>query len=124
MTAGLPVSAASSLWIDAQLPPVLAIWLREWGATAVHVHELGMLTAKDHEIFSAARTANAIVVTKDEDFVQLLEREGPPPRVLWVTVGNVRNAQLHAIFSQHWASVSAQLAAGEPLIEISELPWQ
>ena len=90
----------------------------------MHVTDLGLLTATDGEIFDAARAANAIVVTKDEDFVRLLETHGPPPRVLWVTVGNVRNAQLHAIFSLHWPSVSAQLAAGEPLIEIADLPWR
>jgi predicted nuclease of predicted toxin-antitoxin system len=107
-------------WDDAKLPPALADWLREWGTTAVHVSALRLLTATDREIFDAARAANAIVITKDEDFVRLLESHGPPPSIVWVRVGNVRNANLNAIFSRHWESVSAQVAAGEPLVEIPD----
>jgi hypothetical protein len=44
------------------------------------------------------RAAEAsVVVTKDEDFVRLLERHGPPPQIVWVTCGNVRNAALRAV---------------------------
>lgn len=108
-----------AVWIDAQLPPALATWLITRGSTAVHIADLGLLRATDREIFEAARAANAIVITKDEDFVHLLEVHGPPPRLIWVTVGNVRNAQLLAIFAQHWTAIDTQLAAGEPLIELA-----
>ena len=72
-------------------------------------------------IFAAARVAVAVVVTKDEDFVRLLEAHGPPPQVIWVTVGNVRNARLHALFEPHWPAMRVLLAAGEPLVELAEL---
>lgn len=58
-------------WIDAQLPPALAAWIGAAGGRATDVDELGMLRAPDPEIFTAARAANAVVVTKDEDFVLL-----------------------------------------------------
>ena len=108
------------LWVDAQLPPALAEWLAEWGEVARHVVDLGLLTAPDEAIFAAARDASAVVVTKDEDFIHLLEAMGPPPQVVWVTVGNVRNARLRALFEQHWPALRAQLATGEPLVELSE----
>ena len=38
---------------------------------------------KDREIFDRARLANVVVMTKDRDFVDLLECLCPPPQVLW-----------------------------------------
>lgn len=122
MTSGEEATAPGELWIDAQLPPALAAWLTEWGAVARHVADLAMLTAPDAGIFAAARRARAIVVTKDEDFVRLLEARGAPPQVVWVTVGNVRNARLRMLFERHWPAIRAQLVAGEPLVELSETP--
>jgi predicted nuclease of predicted toxin-antitoxin system len=58
------------------------------------VRDLGLRDAKDHVIFEAARTANAIIMSKDEDFRLLVERLGPPPQVLWVTCGNTSNERL------------------------------
>ena len=40
------------------------------------------------------RQGNVIVLTKDSDFVQLLERRGPPPQVVWLTCGNTSNLAL------------------------------
>lgn len=66
--------------------------------------DLGMLSAPDPEIFTAARAANAVVVTKDEDFVRLLESLGP-------TAGGVDHSRQR---SQCRASqaVDAELAHG------------
>lgn len=58
------------------------------------------------------------MVTKDEDFVQLLEHRGPPPQIVWVTCGNVRNETLREIVDAAWPRVAELIAAGEPLIEI------
>lgn len=121
MTAARGTEPRGELWIDAQLPPALADWLVAWGAPSRHVADLNLLTAPDNGIFAAARAAGAVVVTKDEDFVQLLEAHGPPPQVDWVTVGNVRNVRLRALFAQHWPAIRRQLAAGEPMVELAEL---
>lgn len=108
------------LWVDAQLPPALARWLTiECGVTATHVHELGAASAPDPAIFAAARQAEVAVVTKDEDFVVLLERHGPPPQVVWVTAGNLRNAELRQLMVAAWPRVAELLAAGHPLVEVS-----
>lgn len=119
MTSGSGALAPGEVWVDAQLPPALAAWLTEWGTPARHVAELGFLTSADAQIFEAARAVSAIVVTKDEDFVRLLEAHGPPPQVVWVTIGNVRNAQLRSAFERHWSGIRDQLAALEPLVELS-----
>lgn len=108
------------VWIDAQLPPALARWLRESGVDAAHVEDLGLLHASDAAIFTAARDADAIIAAKDIDFVTLLERHGPPPRVLWVTCGNVSNVRLHEIFRTKWPQIAELLAMGEPLVELRD----
>jgi len=82
-----------TLWIDAQLSPALASWVTQtFDIPAAAVRELGMRDAADQEIFEAARKAKATVLTKDSDFVHLLERFGPPPQVIWLTCGNTSRA--------------------------------
>jgi len=113
--------AGPRVWIDAQLPPALAEWLaHEYSVDAAHVNDVGYLGADDPVIFAAARAGGAaVVITKDDDFVQLLDRQGPPPQVVWVTCGNVRNPALRRLVLPAWPRVAALLAAGEPLVEIS-----
>jgi predicted nuclease of predicted toxin-antitoxin system len=108
--------------VDAQLPPRLARWLDGRGErSALHVFDdsLGMLAAADAAIFQRARAAGAVVVTRDHDFVDMVERLGPPPAIVWVTAGNCTNAELLQRFERHWPSVLALLAAGESLVEVS-----
>jgi predicted nuclease of predicted toxin-antitoxin system len=75
-----------TLWLDAQLPPALARWINEqpWGVGAVAVREIGLRDASDPEIFRQARAAEAVVMTKDRDFIRLLDEQGPPPQVIWL----------------------------------------
>jgi predicted nuclease of predicted toxin-antitoxin system len=68
------------VWIDAQLAPTLAGWLRDtFGVAAVSARELQLRDAEDAVIFRWARSAGAVVHTKDADFVTLVGRHGPPP---------------------------------------------
>lgn len=109
------------VWVDAQLPPTLAAWLRiEHGVDALHVEELGLHRARDPAIFATAReTVRAVVVlTKDDDFRKLLGQHGPPPQVIWMRCGNVRNQELRRIVETAWSRTAELIAAGEALVEI------
>jgi predicted nuclease of predicted toxin-antitoxin system len=54
------------LWLDAQLSPALAAWISQcFELQAVAIRDLGLHRATDEEIFIAARSVEAIVVTKD-----------------------------------------------------------
>ncbi len=59
-------------------------------------------------------------MTKDSDFVLLLEQLGPPPQVLWLTIGNTSNAHLKEVLSRSFASALELLLRGEALVEITE----
>jgi predicted nuclease of predicted toxin-antitoxin system len=82
------------IWIDAQMSPAIAAWISSnYAVSAVAIRDLGLRDADDKEIFHAARQEKAVVMTKDSDFVLLLDKLGPPPQVIWVTCGNTSNAR-------------------------------
>ncbi|MEE3716307.1 DUF5615 family PIN-like protein [Tumidithrix elongata RA019] len=108
------------IWIDAQLPPTLADWITSnFGVEATSLKELALRDAKDIEIFEAARFANAVIMTKDSDFIDLVCRLGTPPRILWLTCGNVTNRNLRKLLSTTLLDALKQLEQGEAIIEIS-----
>lgn len=109
------------IWLDAQLPPSVAAWIAAtFGIEARPVRDLGLRDAKDPPIFQAARAADAVVMTKDSDFVEMLERLGPPSKVLWMTCGNTSNAQLREVLSRQLPTAVARLEGGESLVEIAD----
>ena len=83
------------------------------------LRDLGLRDAADAEIFDRARAMKAVVMTKDQDFLDLLERFGPPPQIIWITCGNTSNAHLKTILAQHLPQALVLLAQGEPLVEIA-----
>ena len=60
-------------------------------------------------------------MTKDSDFVLLLDRLGPPPQVIWVTCGNTSNARLREILTNTLPKALELLDAGERLVEINAI---
>lgn len=109
------------LWLGAQLSPYLAPWIsEEFGIEVHHVRELGLSNATNREIFLAAREARAVVLTKDGDFVLLLEQLGPPPQILWLTIGNTSNAHLRVVMMRSFTAVWKLAQRGEALVEITE----
>ena len=111
------------IWLDAQLPPSVAAWIAAtFGIEARPVRDLGLRDAKDPPIFQAARAAGAVVMTKDSDFVEMLQRLGSPPKVLWVTCGNTSNARLRELLSSQLPAAVARLEGGENLVEIGDAP--
>ena len=110
------------LWLDAQLPPVLARWInsQRFGLEAVPVRDIGLRDATDREIFRQARQAGALVMTKDRDFIDLLNQQGPPPRVIWLRLGNSSNAALQGVLRTTLSVAVDLLKGGEPWVEIRE----
>jgi predicted nuclease of predicted toxin-antitoxin system len=108
-----------AIWIEAQISSAIAVWIRDnFGLIALPLRDLGLRDAEDLEIFIAARRESAIVMTKDNDFVLLLERLGPPPQVILVTCGNTSNERMKQILQRTLQSALDLLNAGEALVEI------
>ena len=112
-----------NIWIDAQLPPTLATWLTDnFDLQATALRDLELRDAQDTEIFEAARTVNAVIMTKDSDFIDLVCRLGTPPQILWLTCGNVTNRNLRRILTATLPNALERFRQGEVIIEISNTP--
>ncbi|HRE16126.1 MAG TPA: DUF5615 family PIN-like protein [Rhodocyclaceae bacterium] len=110
-------------WIDAQLPPTLAEWLAQtFSVQALSLRDLGLRDARDREIFFAARQAGAVVISKDSDFVDLVEALDIPPQILWVTCGNATNQRLRTVFATTFPQALNLLREGRPVVEIADAP--
>ena len=108
-----------TLWLDAHLSPRIARWLSDsFAVTAVPVRELKLRDSEDDQIFFAAREAGVVVMTKDSDFIDLLERHGAPPKIIWLTCGNTSEAALKEILSSAFPEAKRLLESGEDLVEI------
>ena len=68
----------------------------------------------------AAREVRAVVMTKDADFIELLERHGSPPQAVLVTCGNTSNAPIRRLVSVAWPILLPMLERGEPLVELGD----
>ncbi len=57
---------------------------------SLHVERTGLVQpAKDRTIWHFARQNDFIIVTYDEDFYELSNLYGAPPKVIWFRFGNV-----------------------------------
>jgi predicted nuclease of predicted toxin-antitoxin system len=106
-------------WIDAHLSPAIATWITSrFGITAIALRDLGLRDAEDPEIFEAAKAQSVIFMTKDSDFVDLVERLEASPQIIWLTCGNTSNDRLREILSETRPKALELLRAGETLVEI------
>lgn len=55
---------------------------------SLHVGSIGLDAADDRAIWDYAREHDLIIVSKDSDFRQLAFVLGPPPKAIWLRVGN------------------------------------
>jgi predicted nuclease of predicted toxin-antitoxin system len=109
-------------WLDAQLPPQLAVWLSQTFNVEVYaLRDLHLRDAEDRQIFQEARQQGAVIISKDSDFVEMVLRLGTPPQLLWVTCGNVTNRRLQYLLTQVFPKAQQLLAAGEAVVELADL---
>ncbi len=110
-----------TIWLDAQLSPVLANWIRAtFQVQCFPIRDLCPLTMPDEALFLKARGMADVVITKDLDLVNILQRLGPPPRILWLRMGNATNARLKEVFGKRLASALRMIEEGEPLVELTD----
>ncbi|GAB3961074.1 hypothetical protein GCM10028805_59950 [Spirosoma harenae] len=85
--------------IDVQLPYLLAEVLRQKGFDVTHTDELpNKDETSDTVIRQLAAYNDWIVVSKDSDFQDSYLLFKQPPRLLFVTTGNIKNRKLLDLF--------------------------
>jgi predicted nuclease of predicted toxin-antitoxin system len=80
----------------------------------------GLATADDQAVWAYAATHGLAIVSKDADFVQLSAAPGPPPKVVWLRVGNGPTRDVAALLQTRAAEIRAFLA--DPAAAVLELP--
>lgn len=100
--------------VDANLSPVVAARLSDDGHDAVHVADVGLLTASDEEILARAGADERVVVSADSDFGTLLAvgRLSKPSFVLLRSADHLAPRQQADLVLAHLPQVGDDLAAG------------
>ena len=77
------------LLLDANISWRLTNVLKQHFSDCLHVDYIGLpVPAKDSEIWNYAKENDLIIVTNDEDFINLINLKGFPPKVVLLKVGN------------------------------------
>jgi predicted nuclease of predicted toxin-antitoxin system len=78
-----------------------------------------MDASDDCEIWRLAKNEGFVIVTKDQDFALMADREGETaPQVVWVRTGNCRKTVLLAAFNALLPKLRQLLEDGQTVIEI------
>jgi len=104
--------------IDAQLPPGLALRLSAAGHDAIHLYDILPPEAKDVEVAVESNRRGAILVSKDEDFVDLSRRGILTVPLLWIRSGNATNERLWRSLEPLLPAIESAFASGEKIVEI------
>ena len=87
------------LLFDENLSPKLTMLLREVFQGCMHVEDAGLASANDLELWKYAKKHGLSIITKDNDFNNLLRQKGFPPRVVWLRLGNCSTMQIANILT-------------------------
>ena len=71
-----------------------------------HVSDLGLDTATDQTIWDYAADHEYVIVSKDSDFRQLAFLHGPPPKAIWVRLGNASTRDILRVLSDYGSAIS------------------
>ena len=80
----------------------------------------GLAIADDSALWNYAAAHGLAIVSKDADFQRLAATLGPPPKVVWLRVGNGPTRVVEALLRARLSDVLAFLA--DPTISLLELP--
>ncbi len=92
--------------IDENLPHQLGQTLRIDSLHATRVSQ----QPTDTELWIYAKNNEITLFTKDTDFFDRLLLSGPPPKVIWVRLGNLRKQKLIETLAQRWSDIERLIA--------------
>ena len=99
--------ASPRLLFDQNLAPGLVRRVAELYPGSAHVRDFGLQRGDDEPIWALAAARGFMIVSKDDDFRQRSLLRGPPPKVVWVRLGNCRTADVESLLRARHADVLA-----------------
>ena len=85
------------LLLDQNISRKLVPLLHEEFPDSAQVVELDLAQSTDRQIWDYAGQNDYVIVSKDSDFRQLAFLFGPPPKAVWLNVGNVSSTTIFEI---------------------------
>jgi predicted nuclease of predicted toxin-antitoxin system len=95
------------LLFDENLSPRLPQLLSALFPVCVHVRDCGLKGRSDKEVWEYARDNGFAIVSKDSDFYQRSLLYGPPPKLIWLRIGNCSRSDLVNLISTHEKDILA-----------------
>ena len=100
------------LLFDQNLSCRLVSMLSDCYPGSEHVRDAGLANAGDDAVWAYAAEHGLTIVSKDSDFYQRSLVHGPPPKVVWVQVGNCTTSEIERILRRHLHDI--KLLDGDP----------
>lgn len=89
------------LLLDQNVSHRLVEYLQDHFEVLEHVRNVGLHKATDRQIWEFAQQEGYSIVTKDSDFWERAVLEGPPPKVIWLQIGNCTTNQIKELLHSH-----------------------
>ena len=93
--------------VDENLSRRLVAALGDIFPDSTHVETLGLRGSDDARVWSVARDAGYLILTKDDDFNARSVLYGAPPKVVHLRVGNVSTDAVVALLRERYAAIDA-----------------
>jgi predicted nuclease of predicted toxin-antitoxin system len=89
------------LLFDQNLSHGLVRSLSDLHPDSLHVRDVDLRRALDAEIWAYATAHDYTIVSKDLDFAERALVEGPPPKVIWIRLGNCSTADVEDLLREY-----------------------
>ncbi|MFT4176295.1 MAG: DUF5615 family PIN-like protein [Luteolibacter sp.] len=99
--------------IDENLPFQIG---RELALDYLHATRIGEQIT-DSELWNYAKQNNMVILTRDTDFFDRFLLLGPPPKVVWIRLGNLTKQQLIEEVVRRWNTIG-RLIQKHDLIQV------
>ncbi len=106
------------LLFDQNLSHRLVAALGDLFPQSLHVRDVGLSRADDLSVWTYARDAGLAIITKDGDFNQMSFLYGPPPKVIWLRMGNCTTEQVLSLVRRGAAAITNFVDAAEEALFI------
>ena len=95
------------LLFDQNLSRRLVTRLADTFPDSTHVTAVGLERATDRDVWSYAGRHGYTLVSKDSDFNDLAFVHGPPPKVIWLRIGNAATSTIAELFDAATDTITA-----------------
>ncbi|HYB73853.1 MAG TPA: DUF5615 family PIN-like protein [Candidatus Sulfotelmatobacter sp.] len=112
------------LLFDENLSPRLVQKLASLFPDSQHVELAGLRGQPDNAIWDYAARHELAIVSKDNDFRQLSFLHGPPPKVIWLSVGNAGTDTIARLLEGSRREIEAFESSPDEALLVLQVPWR